>query len=333
MHTLSRRSFFVGLASTGFVALAQGGVPGLASGRKPNLRIGLVADIHINQWRSNTERYKAVLKYFDSAKVDGVLVAGDLADSGVIGELNAVGAMWKAQFPGGRRSDGAPIANLMHYGDHDTGGYLCDRPGFLKRHGLADKPGDEIAEFKKNNLLIHHREKDWEDAFDEKYEPVKVVNVKGYDFILVHFDPRGGSTGCTKAAQDFLASYKPAKGKPFFYSQHRVPLGLTKYRAKKGDICDDGNAAPALAPFKNAIALCGHGHRSFFDERSFYNEDGRVCVEIPATKFPRIGDGKASHDDTDHPYQCLVMNVFDDLVEFERIDFKGCVAIAEPWKA
>ena len=327
---ITRRSFFFGFASTGLVALAKSPVAGLSS--KPNLRIGLAADIHINQWRANTERYKAALKFFDSAKVDGVLIAGDLADSGVKGELKKVGAIWNAQFPGGKRSDGAPIANLMHYGDHDTGGYLCDRDGFLKRHGLSGKTAEEIAAFKDANLLIRHREKDWEEAFGEKYAPVKVVSVKGYDFVLVHFDPRDGSTGCTKAAREFLASYKPAAGKPFFYSQHRIPFGLTKYRAKKGGLCDMGDATKALAKFKNAIALCGHGHRSFFDERSFYNENGRVCVEIPAVKFPLAGDPGKSHEDKEHPYQCFVMNVYDKVVEFERIDFKSAAAIAEPWK-
>lgn len=327
---ITRRSFFFGFASTGLVALAGKPASGLEA--KPNVRIGLAADIHINQWRATTERYKAVLKFFDTAKVDGVLVAGDLADSGVKGELAKVGAIWKAQFPGGKRSDGAPVANLFHYGDHDTGGYLTERGGFLKRHGLVGKSADEIAAFKAENLLVNHREKDWEDAFGEKYAPVKVVNVKGYDFVLVHFDPRGGSTGCTKAAQEFLASYKPDTRKPFFYSQHRVPFGLTKYRAKKGGLCDMGDAAKALSNFKNAIALCGHGHRSFFDERSFFNENGRVCVEIPAVKFPLAGEPGKSHEDKEHPYQCLVMNVYDKFVEFERVDFKTGAALADGWK-
>lgn len=331
----TRRSFFFGIASTGLVALAGDPLAG-AKRKSPNVRIGLAADIHINQWRATTERYKALLKYFDSAKVDGVVIAGDLADSGVKGELKKVGAIWKAQFPGGKRSDGAPVANLMHFGDHDTGGYLCERDGFLKRYGLMGKPADEIAAFKDENLLIRHRERDWEEAFGEKYEPVKVRNVKGYDFVLVHFDMRGGSTGCTEAARKFLASYKPDPKKPFFYSQHRIPFGLTKYRSKKSGLCDGGDAAPALAKFGNAIALCGHGHRTFMDERSFFNEKGRVCVEIPATKFPLIqgpeGQTGKSRSDTAHPFQCLVMNVYDDFIEFERIDFKSGAAIAAPWK-
>ena len=329
----TRRSFFFGIASTGLVALAGDPLAG-AKRKSPNVRIGLAADIHINQWRANTERYKDILRYFDSAKVDGVVIAGDLADSGVKGELAKVGAIWKAQFPGGRRSDGAPVANLMHFGDHDTGGYLCGRDGFLKRHGLMGKPADEIAAFKDENLLVRHRERDWEEAFGEKYEPVKVRNVKGYDFVLVHFDPRGGSTGCTEAARKFLASYRPDPKKPFFYSQHRIPFGLTKYRSKKGGLCDDGDAAPVLARFRNSVALCGHGHRSCVDDRSFFSEGGRVCVEIPATKFPLLQppDGAKGREDKARPHQCLVMNVYDDFIEFERIDFKSGAAIAAPWR-
>lgn len=331
----TRRSFFFGFASTGLVALADDPLASIAKRPEPNLRVGLAADIHINQWRTTSDRFKAVLKYFDSAKVDGVLVAGDLADSGVVGELKKVAVMWNAQFPGGRRSDGGQVVNLMHYGDHDTGGYLCNRPGFLKRHGLTGKSKGDVAAFKEANLLIHHREKDWEAAFGEKYEPVKVRSVKGYDFVLVHFDPRGGSTGCTRAARDFLASYRPDPKKPFFYSQHRIPFGLTRYSSKAGGLCDKGDAAPTLAKFRNAIALCGHGHRTFLDERSFFHEKGRVCVEIPATKFPLVavpeGASGKSHEDKEHPYQCLVMNVFDDFVEFERVDFKSGKSIAGPW--
>lgn len=333
--TTTRRSFLLGFGASGFCALSKGLFAGDAR-PKPNLRVGLAADIHINQWRDTSDRFKALLRYFDSAKVDGVLVAGDLADSGVVDELRKVGEMWRTQFPGGRRSDGAPIANLMHFGDHDTGGYLCERDGFLKRHGLMGRPADEIAAFKDENLLIRHRERDWEEAFGEKYEPVKVRNVKGYDFVLVHFDSRGGSIGCTPVARKFLSSYKPDPKKPFFYSQHRIPLGLTKYRLKKSGLCDGGDAASALAKFGNAIALCGHGHRTFMDERSFFNENGRVCVEIPATKFPLVqmpeGQPGKSRSDTAHPFQCLVMNVYDDFVEFERVDFKSGAAIAEPWK-
>lgn len=332
---MTRRSFFFGITSAGLVALAENPLTSGAKKPKPNLRIGLASDIHINQWRATTERYKMILKYFDSAKVDGVLIAGDLADSGVVGELKRCGAIWNAQFPGGKRSDGEPIANLMFYGDHDTGGYLTEREGFLKRHNLVGKSAGEIAAFKDRNLLIRHREKDWEDSFGEKYAPVKVVNVKGYDFVLVHFDSRGGSTGCTKAAQEFLASYKPDPKKPFFYAQHRIPFGLTEYRNKKDGICDKGDAAPALAKFGNVIALCGHGHRSCMDDRSFYCKDGRVCVEIPATKFPLIappGPNTKGVEDKAHPYQCLVMNVYDSFVEFERVDFKSGKEIAPRWK-
>ena len=333
MQVITRRSFFFGITSAGLVALAD--KPLASVKQKPNLRIGLAADIHINQWRATTERFKMLLKYFDSAKVDGVLVAGDLADSGVVGELKKCGGLWNKQFPDGKRSDGEPIENLMFYGDHDTGGYLTERKGFLKRHNLLDKSAEEIAAFKDRNLLIRHREKDWEESFGEPYAPVKVVNVKGYDFVLVHFDPRCGSTGCTKAAKEFLASYKPDPKKPFFYGQHRIPFGLTEYRNKKDGICDRGDAAPALAKFKNVIAFCGHGHRSFMDDRSFYCTDGRVCVEIPATKFPLIappGPNTKGVEDQEHPYQCFVMNVYDAVVEFERVDFKSGKELAPRWK-
>ena len=103
MANVTRRSFFFGVTSAGLVALADGPVAANAKRPRPNLRIGLASDIHINQWRATTERYKAVLKYFDSAKVDGVLIAGDLADSGVVGELKKCGAIWNGVRPRPRK--------------------------------------------------------------------------------------------------------------------------------------------------------------------------------------------------------------------------------------
>ena len=320
---MNRREFILGAGAFGAAApaIALDAKKSVPPAEDAILRLGVVSDIHVTDDASCAD-LRTALKMFDRRRADGVLATGDLADHGLFSQLKRVAATWNEVFPDFRRSDGGRIERLFHYGDHDTALNAKARKRFVSDPGLD---GDFIP-----NIGLA---KAWEDAFGEKYEPVKVVNVKGYDFVLVHFDPRGGSTGCTKAAQEFLASYKPANGKPFFYSQHRIPFGLTKYRAKKGGLCDMGDAAKALSKSKNAIALCGHGHRSFLDERSFYNEGGRVCVEIPAVKFPLAGEPGKSHEDKEHPYQCIVMNVFDGFVEFERIDFKSGEALAEPWKA
>ena len=71
------------------------------------------------------------------------------------------------------------------------------------------------------------------------------------------------------------------------------------------------------------------------DDRSFYCKDGRVCVQIPATKFPLIappGPNTKGREDKAHPFQCLVMNVYDSFVEFERVDFKSGSELAVRWK-
>lgn len=64
--------------------------------------------------------FRHALEYFRDRHVDGVLVSGDLAHLGLETELKAVANAWFAVFPGGKHPDGSPVANLMHYSDHDA---------------------------------------------------------------------------------------------------------------------------------------------------------------------------------------------------------------------
>ena len=332
---ISRRTFLK-FTSAGFVTLAADPFAAFGAARpKPNLKIGLTSDIHISMWRGADRKFEECLRFFDRAKVDGVLVAGDIADSGMLFELENTAKIWFKVFKDGKRSDGEPVANLMHYGDPCTGGYLTEREGFLKRYGLVGKPKEEIEAFKKKGLLIHHRERDWEACFKEKYSLVKVVKVKGYDFILQHFDPRGGRTGCTPEMEKFLKEkYRPQKGKPFFYSQHRVPRGTCDVRGP-----DDGSATRVLSslPYaKQCLAFCGHAHKTLFDDRCVWR-GAFSCVQIPTCRHPLMpADGyggvwndKRKKDPNDT--QCLVMNVYDDIIEIERRNYRTGEEYAKAW--
>ena len=98
-----------------------------AESGRPDLRLGVLSDIHIHlapgddPVRSESVvRFRKALEYFRDRRVDGVLIAGDLADQGLDIELKAVADTWFGVFPDGKLPDGSPVANLMHYGDHDA---------------------------------------------------------------------------------------------------------------------------------------------------------------------------------------------------------------------
>ena len=336
MQNATRRHFLK-ITSAGLVAAAVDPLAAFGAARPPvRLKIGLTSDIHISMWRGADRKFEECLRFFDREKVDGVLVAGDIADSGMLFELERTAEIWFKVFKDGKRSDGAPVANLMHFGNHCTGGYLTERAGFLKRYNLTGKPQEEIDAFKRKNLLINHRERDWEACFKEKYSCVKVVTVKGYDFVLQHFDPRGGRTGCTSEMEAFLKKeYRPKPGKPFFYSQHRVPKETCAVRGP-----DDGSATRVLSslPYaKQCLAFCGHAHKSLFDERCVW-QGAFSCVQIPTCRNPLMPEGgygtewTKEHKKDPNDTQCLVMNVYDEAIEIERRNYRSGGVYAQAWK-
>ena len=109
---ISRRFFIAGAASFG----AFGGsrllraAPGAASG-KPNLTFGVVSDIHFSAYvgtpayAKNSETFRHTLEWFRDQGVDAVMVVGDMADNGMVEQLQGVADAWYAVFP----NDMAPI--------------------------------------------------------------------------------------------------------------------------------------------------------------------------------------------------------------------------------
>jgi len=334
------RRTFLKITSAGLVLLARDPFKALGAEKPhPRLRIGLTSDIHIahyaGNWTNADGKFEQCLRFFDKEKVDGVLISGDLADSGVKIELQHVAEIWFKVFPDGKRSDGETMVNLIHYGDHDTGGYLCERPGFLKRHRLAGKTPEEIAAFKKENLLLHHREQDWEDCFHEKFVPLIVKNVKGYDFILAQFDGRKNDKGYAAGLAEFFAKYQPKSGQPFFFSQHRVPKGTAPIHGyDKGYITKLLSASPIA---KQCLLFCGHSHKTCMNDlplwRGAFN-----CVQIPTCRNPSMPKGGyqntyengSERDPLDT--QCLIMNVYDEFIEIRRCDYHKGIDAAQAWK-
>lgn len=338
MKTDMTRRRFLGFAAGGLAVYAADlcGADRLAvPERTPNVRIGVTADIHI-RYASAQKKWEQCLRFFDREKVDGVLVAGDMADSGLVKELELVAASWFKVFPDNRRSDGQPVANLLHYGDHDTGGYLWKKGKLRKRPEYAKMTDEEFAAFLDEQMLyrFNHRAEAWEKCFKERFEPIRKVTVKGYDFFLAHFDGRGPKgAGNTPGLADFLKAQTIDPKRPFFYSQHRVPKG-TAFGTGSGH--DDGESTRILSQYPNCLALCGHMHRSFLFEGCLW-KGAFTCLQIPALMNPAVSaDGTNASPDrvvVDRSVtQCFLLDVYDREIVIQRRDFGTGGEPAPAWK-
>ena len=118
---IERRAFLKGSFAAALAVQTSGRAVAVEPRGSVRLKLGVLSDIHITDEEA-TGPFKAVLKEFDRWGADGVMVCGDLADYGVIPQLECVAKAWFEVFPDGKGHDGRPIANLMHYGDHDTRG-------------------------------------------------------------------------------------------------------------------------------------------------------------------------------------------------------------------
>ena len=332
---IDRREFLRGACAAAALCGAPAKVFGAAKMLgKPDLVIGLLSDIHIQlpptvERPCSLDRFRHALEYFRDRHVDGVLVSGDLANAGLETELRAVADAWFSVFPGGKLPDGSPVANLMHYGDHDAEArfYTDSLKGKFARAGLPVPRSLSEGE---------NRKEVWEALFHEPWSPVRHVRVKGYDFILSNF-MREGAKSAPDDLADRLAALMPDPAKPFFYSQHRWIRGtyLADEEMWGGD---NGVAFGALRKFPNAVAFQGHTHYMIADDRTVWIGDfatvnnGSLLNQWPARmreNGPHISWYKNDYMlekqmrclDGERGHAGMVMSVKGDLITLERRDF------------
>ena len=208
------------------------------------LRIGILSDTHINaDTRHNMyERLEKALMFFKQKGVDGVLITGDLQDqfdleSGkdAIAELQDI---WQQVFPNNINDlTGEPVEPMFIYGNHDE--------------ALVE------AQY-------------WFDGIGSEYEDAWIKEIKGYQFVGVHYTKESGTL-----TQKLLKQAQEASGeKPWFFAQH-VPMkdtvigGMGSY---------DGHRFPIQSAVKkssNCVVFTGHTHIPITDER---------CIWQPGSK-------------------------------------------------
>ncbi len=308
-----------------------------ASSGTRRLRLGVLSDLHIVDAES-AKPFEAVLRIFDKAKVDGVIVCGDLTDYGTETQLELVADTWFRVFPGGKRSDGEPVANLMHYGDHD----ICTKTYRERKLCLKLYP-DEDAMRRMLLMTGDNRKTAWERCFREPWAPIVHKRVKGYDFVLAHFTrgEKGNEGGNnTPGLAKFMSTLKIDPEKPFFFSQHRIYRNTVCGPHTWGQ--DDGSSAALLSSkHPNAIAFCGHGHQCSANDQILW-QGGFTAIETPGLRYcimmPGRENGFAVQDwpatspaytmnmqfgeGRDFIRQGLIVDVYDSCIKIGRHEFK-----------
>ena len=277
---LSRRFFLGGVASFGafggcrFFADPTGS---FASG-KPALTFGVISDIHIRKLaatgekavesRANLEAWgnsitlRHTFEWFRDQGVDAVMIAGDMADTGMVEQLQVVGDVWYSVFPNDRAPDGRKVEKVFVYGNHDWEGSAYGKYAARKYPDVTER---------NRHILAKDFGGWWEKIFHEAYSPIYLKNVKGFTFIGQHWQNEGRGAKCHFAR---LGPLLAEKGKtidpklPFFYVQHPHPKN-TCYGAWAWGR-DAGNVTKALSAYSNAIAFSGHSHFTLTDERSIW---------------------------------------------------------------
>lgn len=332
MHTaaeISRRSFLGEAFSFGTLALggcAFRAPAGVLSGAGANLVFGVVSDIHVGEGRGDFKKFgdasqfEKTLRWFDEQGVDGVIVAGDMAENGMINQIEHVGAAWFRVFPDGKSlRDGRRVEQLFVYGNHDFEGQGSYKYATLYR----EQKSFESFWIRRDPAKV------WRDVFREDYSPIWMKTVKGYQFIGAHWslgkDPWGGIPEVEPWFRDNAA--KIDRTKPFFFIQHIHPQGTVYSYAnpnlKPGRATDRGYATRALSAFPNAIAFSGHTHYSLTDERSIWQG---AFTSVGASSL-RFGGSASMWEQR----QGMLVKVYDDRVVIVRRDFLHDQSLGDDW--
>ena len=242
---------------------------------KPNLTFGVLSDLHVRAFTSpgksdtgygGTETLHHALEWFRDKGADAVVIAGDMADLGMVEQLEAVAKTWQVVFPDNRAPDGRTVEKVFVLGNHDYHGYLY-------ADSAARMYPDRVERTK--HVIRADIKGHWERLFKEEYRRFYCKSVNGYRFLGANWDDGTGmETGYGKNTFGIeLKAYLDGHGRslnprrPFFYVQHQHPKD-TCYG--KWAWVDDGKTTAALDQYANAVVFSGHSHFSLTDERSVW---------------------------------------------------------------
>lgn len=279
------------------------------AGATPDLRFGVVSDVHVREatGQYGTEALVKAFSWFRDQGADGVVIAGDMADFGLVSQLQCIADAWNKVFPRDKGLDGRHVEKLFIYGNHDIEGFKYSK--------IEPKPDEIIAT---------DRAAAWERVFGEPYVPIWKKTVKGYTFIGAHWDGWKGVPSIEPYMKERAAEL--CGDRPFFYIQHPHPKGTCHGGWAWGQ--DDGFATRALSRFPNAIAFSGHSHHPLVDERAIWQG-----------AFTSIGTASLRYIDPVYGRENAGPSALDDLKQMPMLDrfggkegllvsvYPGCVVV------
>lgn len=331
---LSRSAAFA--AALGFSGLGAAKAVGLARGAA-KLRFGVVSDVHLSaagvksSGCGDTTLLEKAFRHFRDRDADAVMIAGDMADWGLIEQLELVAQTWNKVFPGDKGRNGKHVEKLFVYGNHDRDGQY----GYQKRYQLPE------SLFAPERRISSDPGGVWTRVFGEPWEPVMIKDVKGYKFVLcqeLEYPGKG-------AYADFLERHRAELegAKPFFYTQHYHPRGTTCAPWTWGQ--DSGHSTKALVKFPNAVAFSGHSHVPLADDRVIWqggftsvgtaslryliplggreNSSPFGAKDLQKKQMAPLGGMPGQHGE--------FVTVYDDCITIERRDFTHDLPVGADW--
>jgi predicted phosphodiesterase len=352
---VSRRWFIGGLASWGAFGGNRvfGALPGAFSGGTPKLKFGVISDVHIRVNPKgpglasgyDTATLEHTLTWYRDQGVDAVAVVGDIADRGIVEEMEAFAATWFKVFPDDRAPDGRRVERIVVYGNHDWGGQHY-RPFVLGKYKDESRFADHV--------LIAKPKEHWERIFHEPWEHVYRKDVKGYTFVGAQWSNgwcKGRDEVGIQGLDDFFATQKGRidPSLPFFFFQHPHPKNTCYGSWAWGR--DNGSATKNLSAYSNAVAFSGHSHYSLTDERSIWQGSftslGTSSLRYTGFTSRSLPQGfenaSAAQKEKYDPYkvmkkfnthdgrQGMLVSVYDDRIVFARREFVYDTSLGEDW--
>ena len=329
-YDMTRRHFFGTMVAGAASSLFGAGVPSGAL----RLKIGVISDIHISvsasSGKSNTGKFVETLNFFKKNDVDAVIIAGDLTNFGLMKELRQVAKAWYSVFPNDRNNSGKKVERIIVTGNHDTFYYTWQKGSKRARSAEAQTEG-----------LMRDVQKNWQELFNEPFEPIFRRTVKGYTFIGSHWNEHfdGKLDGFLSKCDSELRN-----GKPFFYVQHAHPQDTVFGPWAWGSWSDyRGAARKALNKYPNAIAFSGHSHWSLTDERDIWQGEF-TSVGTASLSYVGMPHGRENGETNAAEYfsrlpsipyktcqQGMIVSVWDEAVVLERYDCSNFEKLDEDW--
>jgi len=336
---MKRRELLSGMAAFGALAVSR---PSFAAEPGLRLKMGVISDVHIRCLPGRTALFRKALEWYRDQGVDAVMIAGDIADSGRVAELQLYADAWFSVFPDDRAPDGRRVERLFVLGNHCVDAWAWARNNPHYRSPITDEKARLEDSIGYSDVI----QRAWPRLFHEDYHPIWMKTVKGYPVIGAHWNSHKPGIPIEDFMRVHAKDIDPHL--PFFYVQHEHPRDTCFGFWAWGH--DDGRSTRALSPFPNAVAFSGHSHTPLTDERSIWQGafasvntaalfdagcDFALRENAMGNRFGYIGERlRPRRQDVvcrDNFAQGLLVSVYDERITTERHDFYADAPIGDPW--